>query len=114
MPGTNKAPEALRQAGLIHRLTAMGGREAGIVLPGRYVDDDATRPAGRVRNQEAMVDHARRLASSVEDILEAGDTPLVIGGDCSLLLGGWASSLETGSRRVGPRRWAHRLSSPRQ
>ena len=87
VPGTSKAPEALREAGLAARLMENNARDAGVILPGRYVDDDATRPAGRVRNEKAMVDHARRLAERLDQILEAGDAPLVIGGDCSILLG---------------------------
>lgn len=86
VPGTAKAPEALRDAGLFARFTALGGRDAGAVLPGRYVDDDRMRPAGRVRNHDALVDHARRLAARIDAVVDAGDAPLVIGGDCSVLI----------------------------
>lgn len=85
-PGTCKAPEALREAGLHARLAAAGATDAGIVLPGRYVDDDRSRPAGRIRNENALVEHAHRLAARIGSIFEAGDAPLVLGGDCSLLL----------------------------
>lgn len=61
--------------------------DAGVVMPGRYVDDDATRASGHVRNEGAMIEHARRLADRVAGLLDTGDTPLVIGGDCSVLLG---------------------------
>jgi arginase len=67
-------------------LVDAGAVEAGVVLPGRYVDD-ADPASGRVRNQEAMVDHARRLAGRLEQVFSAGRAPLVLGGDCSLLLG---------------------------
>lgn len=87
VPGASKAPEALREAGLFHRFVEGGARDAGIVLAGRYLDDDHVRPDGHVRNEMAMVDHARRLAARVASILDAGDAPLVIGGDCSVLLG---------------------------
>ncbi|MFJ2367949.1 arginase family protein [Microbacterium sp. NPDC087665] len=87
VPGADKAPEALREAGLFRRLLAGGARDAGVVLAGRYLDDDDVRPVGHVRNETAMVDHARRLADRVVSILDAGDAPLVIGGDCSVLLG---------------------------
>jgi arginase len=87
VPGAGKAPEALREAGLHERLIAAGARDAGVVLPGRYVDDDDRRPPGRVRNQDAMIDHARRLAARVRDVIAGGDAPLVLGGDCSILLG---------------------------
>lgn len=87
MPGTCKAPEALREAGLFRRLMARGAIDGGVVLPGRYVDDDATRAAGHVRNETALVDHARRLGRRIAGVIGDGRTPLVIGGDCSLVLG---------------------------
>lgn len=87
VPGASKAPEALREAGLFARLQALGAREAGVIVPGRYVDDDAERPVGVARNEVALVDHARRLAGRLTEILDAGDSPVVIGGDCSVLVG---------------------------
>ena len=86
VPGCAKAPEAFREAGLYARLLSRGAVDAGAVLPGRYVDD-ADPAAHRLRNQEALVDHARRLASRLHHILDAGNAPLVLGGDCSLLVG---------------------------
>ncbi|MGO4536683.1 arginase family protein [Leifsonia sp. 2MCAF36] len=87
VPGSDKAPEALREAGLFQRFMNEGAADAGVVLGGRYVDDDDTRADGQVRNQTALVDHARRLAARLTSVLDAGDVPLVIGGDCSVLLG---------------------------
>lgn len=69
------------------RLLENQARDAGVIIPGRYVDDEATRPAGHVRNEKVIIDQARRLADRLDRIFEAGDTPLVIGGDCSILLG---------------------------
>jgi len=85
VPGCAKAPEALREAGLHSRLVKAGAVDAGVVLSGRYVDD-ADPAAGRVRNQDALVDHSRRLATRLEHLLAAGHSPLVLGGDCSLLV----------------------------
>lgn len=87
VPGAAKAPEALREAGLFSRIADAGAVDLGVVIPGRYLDDDETREAGRVRNQSALVDHARRLATRPTAALDAGHTPLVVGGDCSLLIG---------------------------
>ena len=85
VPGTAKAPEALREAGLHARFTVRGA-DAGVVLPGRYLDD--ARPGlARARNQDAILDHARRLAARIGSQLDAGRVPLVLGGDCSLLIG---------------------------
>jgi len=86
VPGCAKAPEAFREAGLHSRLLDAGAIDAGVVLPGRYVDD-ADPTGGRVRNQDALVDHAYRLAARLEQLLHAGQAPLVLGGDCSLLVG---------------------------
>lgn len=97
VPGTAKAPEALREAGLHSRLAELGARDAGTVLPGRYVDDDATRPAGHVRNEAAIVDHALRLADRLDQVWTAGAVPLVLGGDCSLVIAaGLADAAPTG------------------
>lgn len=85
-PGTVKAPEALREAGLHRALLSSGAVDAGAVLPGRYVDDDGRRAAGRVRNHDAIVDHARRLAARLDAVRADGRAPLVLGGDCSLVV----------------------------
>ena len=83
VPGTAKAPEALREAGLYTRLAAEGAADAGVVLPGCYRPD--TTP-GQVRNQDAILEHAARLAARIRAQLDADRAPLVLGGDCSLLL----------------------------
>lgn len=85
VPGTAKAPEALREAGLHERLIRAGAVDAGVVLPGRYVD--APRPHDVVRNQEAIVEHARRLAARLVGLRGDGLAPLVLGGDCSIAVG---------------------------
>lgn len=95
VPGTAKAPEALREAGLHRALLAGGAMDAGSVLPGRYVDD-AVRLPGTVRNQEAIVDHARRLARRLVLLREGGHAPLVLGGDCSLIVGAGLATRVTG------------------
>jgi arginase len=86
VPGTAKAPEALREAGLHARFAALGAADAGVVLPGRYLDD-ARAGLARSRNQDAVLDHAWRLADRIGGQLDAGRAPLVLGGDCSLLIG---------------------------
>ena len=50
----------------------------------RYLDDASP---GRLRNQDAILDFSSRLAARIGGLLEVGRTPLVLGGDCSLLLG---------------------------
>jgi arginase len=97
VPGTAKAPEALREAGLFTRFAALGARDAGTVLPGRYADDATP---GRLRNHDLIVDHARRVAARLTQIRTAGDTPLVVGGDCSLIVGA-GLALRTAPGRYG-------------
>ncbi|WP_394553280.1 arginase family protein [Agromyces sp. MMS24-JH15] len=100
VPGTAKAPEALREAGLWRALEADGARDAGVVLPGRYVDDEGRRPPGHARNEPRLLAHARALSSRIRATIEAGDAPLVIGGDCSLLLGAGHALAGTGAGLV--------------
>jgi arginase len=84
VPGCAKAPEALREAGLHRRLAALGAQERGVVLAGRYADDVAP---GVLRNQDAIVEHARRLAGRIDEVRADGLVPLVLGGDCGILVG---------------------------
>ena len=96
VPGAAKAPEALREAGLFNRFAALGATDSGVVLPGRYVDDAATRLPGHVRTEIAMIDHARRLAARIGEAFDRGEAPLVLGGDCSILLGAGIASAHRG------------------
>lgn len=86
VPGADKAPGALREAGLHRRMERAGAGWAGVVLAGRYVDD-VHRADGELRNQAAIIDHSLRLAARIEEVVASGGRPLVIGGDCSILLG---------------------------
>lgn len=82
VPGTRKMPEALRLAGL-H--AALGAEYAGTVTPGEYRPDKD--PDLGLLNPHAIRDHVEQLAAKVEDTLGSGRFPLVLGGDCSVLLG---------------------------
>ncbi|SDR56525.1 arginase [Rhizobiales bacterium GAS191] len=81
-PGTRRAPDALRRAGLHEAL-----RPASVtrIEAAPYDPDEAN--AGSVRNLEAIADYAVRLADAVGRARSAGLFPLLIGGDCSILLG---------------------------
>nr|WP_083283078.1 arginase family protein [Humibacillus sp. DSM 29435] len=82
VPGTCRAPEALRDAGLWRRLQVSPERDLGVVLPGRYLDD--AQP-GRLRNQDLIVAYTRLLADRLDQVPRDAQT-LVLGGDCSILL----------------------------
>jgi arginase len=85
-PGTAKAAEALREVGLYDRLMARGAEDAGVVLSGRYLDD-ADPANARLRNHDAILAHAERLADRIQVEVERGRLPLLLGGDCSVLVG---------------------------
>jgi arginase len=80
--GEEHAPAALRAAGLVERLR---GRDAG-EANARIRDtrrDPATGVVGAVEVRRASM----AIASRVRELLEARERPLVLGGDCTLLLG---------------------------
>lgn len=80
--GEERAPAALRAAGLVGRL---GARDAGGV-DARIADARRDRVTGLVGAAEVRR-AARRIAARVRELLDAGECPLVLGGDCTLLLG---------------------------
>lgn len=81
--GVQEMPTALKAAGL---LTALNAQHSGRVEQGAAYD--ATRdPETHLLNGSAIHDYALRLADVVGGVIDAGKLPLVIGGDCSILLG---------------------------
>lgn len=82
VPGCYKAPGALRDRGLLARL---GASDAGVVVPPRYRAE--WWPGYGVRNGEAIARYSKDLATRVGGLLDEGAWPLVLGGDCSILVG---------------------------
>ena len=81
VPGCYKAPGVFRDAGLLARLNA---HDAGVVTPPRYL---SRWTPGTVRNEEAIAEYSRTLASRIAPLLEHARLPVVLGGDCSILVG---------------------------
>lgn len=77
-----QAPRVLREQGLVERL---GARDAGDVEPPPYVDFE--RPSTRPRNEEAVAAYSRDLGARVAASAGGGDFTLVLGGECSVVLG---------------------------
>src|ERR1039457_2926785 len=80
--GVERAPEVLLAAGLADGLAA---RRADRV---EAAGDGADRDSGtHVMNPQAIRDYSPLLADAVTAVLGDGEFPVVLGGDCSILLG---------------------------
>ena len=77
-----RAPAALLQAGLADGLNA---RRAGCLAAGGY--SSVPDPQTNIMNPQPLHDYSISLADHVEAIMDNGEFPVVLGGDCSLLLG---------------------------
>ncbi len=75
-------PRVLRELGLVERLAA---HDRGDVDPPPY--QDFVRPAGRPRNEEGVAIYSRALAERIAEASANGAFVLVLGGDCSIVLG---------------------------
>lgn len=98
VPGCAKAPGALRDHGLVARL---GARDAGCLTPPRY-DPSGWRPGDGVCQADAIREYSLRLADRIDAIIDADELPLVVGGDCSILIGA-AVSMHRLAEAVGGR-----------
>ena len=78
----NRAPQALRALGLNERLGATDLRD---VLPPPY--EDFERPPGKGRNEAGVATYSRSLADPVAAGIDDDRFVVVIGGDCSVVLG---------------------------
>lgn len=80
--GVERLGEVLLDLGLAERL---GASLAGVVPAPEF--DERRDPAFGARNVPAIAELARRQADRVGEILDAGEFPVVLGGDDSVLLG---------------------------
>ena len=80
--GEEHAPAALRSAGLLERVGARDGGAADA-----RIGDTRRDPATGVIGADDVRRASRSTAAGVHRILGAGERPLVVGGDCTLLLG---------------------------
>src|SRR4029077_7291208 len=91
--GSEKAPAALRAAGLAEKLHAAGYEvvDHGDCAPRLFADDDEHR---RARNLTEIVAGLNDLKTRAEVAIKSGALVLVLGGDCAQSIG-----LLTGARR---------------
>lgn len=80
--GVERLPDALREAGLPAML---GADSAGRVNPPPY--DSRRDPETHLLNGDAIRAYSVSLAGAVAPLIEQGRFPVVLGGDCSILLG---------------------------
>jgi len=82
VPGARRLPEALRGNRLVERLRAV---DAGRVDPPPYSPE--LDPVTGVRNGATIPGYSVALADRLVELVRVGEFPLVLGGDCSILLG---------------------------
>ena len=85
LPGSEKAPAALRAAGLVERLQSIGCEisDLGDCAPRLFADDDEHK---RSRNIPEIVASLNELKPRVELALKSGALLLVLGGDCTQII----------------------------
>jgi arginase len=84
--GQEKAPQALRRAGLVADLERCGVKvsDFGDLPLALYQPRSADR---QQQNLTRVVEVAQRVADRVDEVLKQQLTPVVIGGDCTITLG---------------------------
>ena len=80
--GVETLPDALLGAGLAGRL---GAERAARVEPLPY--DDRIDPKTHMLNPQGIADYSLALAAALGPVFSAGKFPVVLGGDCSIILG---------------------------
>ncbi len=80
--GVDQAPAALRDAGLAGRLGARRVRAVPCPAPNPGRDAETG-----LLNSASLITVATRLADTIAESLDGGAFPIVVGGDCSILLG---------------------------
>ena len=80
--GVERLPDALLRAGLAERLDA--GRAGRIEPPAYEPNRD---PQTLLLNPHGIARYSVDLADAIADLLTLGEFPIVLGGDCSILLG---------------------------
>lgn len=83
--GVDMGPSAIRYAGAIERLKALGHtvKDKGDIVIGRKEMSKNT----KLRNLEEVVEGNTKLANEVKEIIAEGDYPLIFGGDHSIAIG---------------------------
>jgi arginase len=81
--GVDRLPAVLLQHGLAEQLNA---RRAGRVAPTSAYDTQRD-PQTLTLNARGIAEYSKALADAVADVVGRGEFPILLGGDCSILLG---------------------------
>lgn len=81
-PGVKFLPAALDKAGF--RTLINAGEKLLIEPPAYSMDLDN---ASKIRNADAIAQYSKKLAAAIKLVIEKNKIPLVIGGDCSVMIG---------------------------
>ena len=81
--GVDRLPTVLLRHGLADELHA---RRAGRVVPATAYDPERDRETLTL-NARGIADYSVQLADTVADVVGRGEFPVLLGGDCSILLG---------------------------
>jgi arginase len=92
----DSAPGVLRERGLVERLGAI---DLGDVVPPPY--RDYVRPFNRARNEDQLIVYSRSLGERVAEATSRGRFSVVLGGDCSIVLGCLLGARRTARGAVG-------------
>jgi arginase len=99
-PGQEKAPRALREAGILDALQSAGVevRDYGDLPVRRWVPD---RVDTRAQNAAAVIDDAIEVRDRIGPIIGSNQRHLVLGGSCAIEIGVVAGYLAAGFERLG-------------
>lgn len=81
--GVDRLPAVLLQHGLADELHA---RRAGRIVPAAAYDTERDHETLTL-NAHGIAEYSVRLADAVADVIGRGEFPILLGGDCSILLG---------------------------
>jgi arginase len=81
--GVDRLPTVLLQHGLADQLHA---RRAGRVVPAVAYNAERD-PQTLMLNAPGIAEYSVRLADAVADVVDRGEFPILLGGDCSIVLG---------------------------
>ncbi len=91
-PGVRKMPEVFEQFSFRERLNI---EKAYTIIPPAYTGE-VDKETG-IRNLSELIDYSRQYAGLIKEIVNKNQFPIVIGGDCSILIGSMLALKQCGN-----------------